>query len=193
MVKLMVELVGNPDAGKSASRDYLVDEYNFTGVSVSEILEEYAKSKGIELKNRPSYAKAFALMHKERDVKERIMERSGDLTCVDGNRVPAVEERLRLAVTRFTSVAFWLPIEDRFERSLGRKGRSLDVDGTTIKEFADYEAREYQGTNPEQNAVLYLMQTADHHIDCQGLSIEKVNKHLGSLVVPQLELARDIA
>jgi hypothetical protein len=192
MIEVMFELVGHPDSGKSEVRKHLVNTcgaLGLTGIRASGILEEYCEAEGIELSDRASYAKAFKKMNREQSAASRILEKATTpYVVLDGNRYPSVEDELKEKVGSFTSIALHARLSTRLSRARGR-GSSKDISAGDIWQFYCDEGPEYFGPNREDNNLIYLIETADHHINADG-PIEEMNAAVEAIVLPRLLLAK---
>ncbi len=161
--RTILQVTGQPGAGKTEVCKYLVEEYGFATVLVSDLIRAYAKPRGISLSKRLDYKLAHTQLLAELGqfaISDAIIETPSDLVCVDGIRVPAHAERLRSYGSKI--VALHCPPQIRFERAIQRKSA---LDKTSYEDFLSDEELELRNADPYVQGTLTVMEMADYHID----------------------------
>jgi dephospho-CoA kinase len=161
--KTIIQLAGQPAAGKTEVSKYLESTYGFITVRPSDIIREFASQKGLPLRERKDYKPAHAQLLEERGayaIPQQIIEMPTDKLCVDGMRVPANAQRLREYGSII--VALECPAEIRFERSTERK---RDIDKTSFEAFIQDEESENRSPDPFVQSTLTVIEMADYRID----------------------------
>lgn len=161
--RTILQVTGEPGAGKTEVCKHLVEEHGFAAVLVSDLIRAYAKPRGIPLRERLDYKFAHTQLLAELGqfaIPDEILETSSDLVCVDGMRVPAHVERLRSYGSKI--IALHCPLQIRFQRAIGR---SSGLDKTSYEEFLFDEELESRNSDPFVQGTLTVMEMADYHID----------------------------
>ena len=162
MSALLFALTGDPKSGKSTVGKYLETVHEFQQFSGSGYLIDEARSIGKSLKKREDYAEFQRYLRICRSftfITDRLLE-------MDGNRKVNVGIRNRLDVDAHRKaggiiVALYCPLETRFERrEIGNPKYP-----STLYEFYNDEAAQYEDADPFAQHTHYAMAQADHWID----------------------------
>lgn len=162
MSKLIVQITGQPGAGKSEASAHLRDNLGFTQVTVSSLIREYARSRNISLQERKDFLSAHASMLEELgklSVVNAILDVPSDFIAVDGIRVPAHVKPLH---NYGPVIALHCPQNIRFDRTLARKG---PLDRNRLEDFVAEEEWESEQTDDYVQNTVTVMDMADYHID----------------------------
>lgn len=182
--RMVVQITGEPRAGKSEVANHMAEEYDFTVVVVSDIIRAYADMRDIILNNRASYLEAFKIMKLDLGpniVADTILEADGDRICTDGNRVPADVDRLRGQAPGYV-IALNCPTIVRFQRALAL---ASPLDAQTISEFIEADLAESNGPDREHQMLKTVMAEADYYIDSSQPK-EQMLQEVDKIVVPLL-------
>ncbi|HMS49916.1 MAG TPA: AAA family ATPase [Candidatus Saccharibacteria bacterium] len=164
--KLILQVVGNPGAGKSEVCKHLADTYGFETILVSDLIRSYAARRRLPLHDRNDYKIAHTHMRHELGddfVPETILATDSKRIAVDGIRVPRHVQTLRQHGS--LTIALWCPVQIRYLRTLDR---DQGLDKTDFEAFQADERAEYQNDDPFVQSTLEVMQGADYHIDAAG-------------------------
>lgn len=186
--KTVLQVTGEPGVGKTETCKHLEQRHGFARILVSDLIRDYAGTKGISLRERADYKAAHLQLLAERGkaaITDIIMDHPSERVCVDGIRVPAYSSRLR-ELCGSKIMALYCPPELRFVRACER-GDSLDKQ--TFEAFLHDEAQEARSLDPYVQSTLTVMEMADYRIDAsQPLPavLEAVDR-IVPLVIPRPE------
>ncbi len=180
--RLVLQITGQPGAGKTEACRYLTENYGFTSILVSDLIREYANPRGIILRERADYKFAHSELLRElgqQAISEAVLNTPTDLVCVDGIRVPAHAERLHWYGK---IIALHCPPVIRFERANQRKG---ELDKASYEDFLGDE--ELESRNPDEfvQGTLTVMEMADYDID-SSQPLPQVLDKLDAFIIPLL-------
>lgn len=185
--RTILQITGEPGAGKTDVCAHLAEEYNFSVVRVSDIIRSFARSKDLVLGPRSDYLDVHKQMKDEQGtdiVARTILGEPASRLCVDGIRVMSDVERLRKAPGAISKVvALHCPAEIRFERTLQRKS---GLDRLSFEEFLEDDRRDAYNPDPERQNTQAVMDAADYHIDASQPQ-ELVFQAIDEIVVPILQ------
>lgn len=181
--KLILQVVGNPGAGKSEVCKHLADTYGFETILVSDLIRSYAARRRLPLHDRNDYKIAHTHMRYELGddfVPETILATDSKRIAVDGMRVPRHAETLRQhgALT----MALWCPVQIRHLRTVDRE---QGLDKADLDAFKADELAEYENDDPLVQSTLAVMQGADYHINTAGelaVVLGKVDERVAPLL-----------
>ena len=180
--RIVLQITGEPGAGKTAACAHLVKNFGFTSILVSDLIREYSKPRGIALRERSDYKFAHSELLRElgqQAISEAVLNTPAELVCVDGIRVPAHAERLH----RYGKIiALHCPPAIRFERASQRKGQ---LDKASYQDFLLDEELESRNPDPFVQGTLTVMEMADYNID-SSQALPQVLDTLDTIVVPLL-------
>lgn len=181
--KLILQVVGNPGAGKSEVCKHLADTYDFETILISDLIRNYAARRRLPLHDRNDYKIAHTHMRHELGddfIPETILATDSKRIAVDGIRVPRHVETLRQhgALT----IALWCPIQIRYLRTLNR---DQGLDKSDFEAFQADERAEYENTDPLVQSTLTVMNGADHHINAAA-DIAVVLDKIDQVITPLL-------
>ncbi len=182
--RVILQITGQPGAGKTEVCNHLVSAHGFTSILVSDLIREYAKPRGIELKERLDFNLAHARLLSELGqyaIPDKIVGTPSDLVCVDGMRVPAHAEKLRSYGS--TIIALHCPSDVRFERA---RQRRAELDKSVYEDFLRDEELEYRNPDPFVQSTLTVMEMADYHID-SSQSVPQVLLAIDRIVLPLIQ------
>jgi dephospho-CoA kinase len=184
--RTILQITGQPGAGKSDVSRHLVKEHEFTRVLVSDIIRAYAIPRGLPTKERFDFRNAHTKMLAELGehiIVQTIMDTPSDRIAVDGIRVPAHSENLRAVGSKI--IAIHCPSGIRYARVVGRQGV---FDQTSYEEFLHDEALESRNPDPFIQSTLTVMESADFAID--GSQPHRiVNRNVDAIVAQVLDLS----
>ena len=167
MVTNIIGLTGPNCAGKSLLSDYLVKKKRFTFYSLSDMIREEAKKRGLDEKDREVLIPLANEMRKDEGyatLAKRLLKHISDDKCensyvVDSIRHP--EEVLTLMTkAKFNLISIDAHLIDRFKRS---NDRNRDNKLLTLEEFVEQDKREYNSVGEGQQ-VAFCMGMAQYRI-----------------------------
>ena len=182
-LKTVLQITGEPNAGKSELCKWLEKEKGFTPVLVSDLIRDYARPRGIELRERRDFIDAHTRMLSELGkfaISEAILNTPSSRISVDGIRVPAHVERLR---QYGLVIALRCPPEIRFQRSLERRS---PLDKTTYEEFIADEMEEARNEDPYVQSTLTVMDSADYNVD-SSRPFNEVVQEVDKIIAPYIK------
>lgn len=178
---MFLGFTGPNAAGKGQAIQYLVEKRKFISFSLSDIIRDEAKSRGLE----PTRDNLIAIGNELREnegpsiLAKRTVSRIRNMpqAIVDSIRNPAEIEELRANLKDFVLIGVTADVKTRFERSMAR-GRAGD--GTTLEEFKKKEERE--NTSDEKAQQLNkCFQMADYTLDNSG-TVDELNRKIDSIL-----------
>jgi dCMP deaminase len=178
---MFLGFTGPNAAGKGEAIKYLVDKNKFIAFSLSDIIRDEAKKRGlppardnlIAIGNELRETEGPAILAKRTVAKIRNMPQA----IVDSIRNPYEIEELRKSLKDFKLIGVTASPEVRFERAQSR-GRAGD--GATLKEFIAKEEKE-NTANEKAQQLNRCFETADFKIDNSG-SVEELYKKMSDLL-----------
>lgn len=182
--EVVLSLSGNPCNGKSTAAAHLAEVYGFEIVRPSDMIRAFAHDNNLCLDERNDYINAHNIMLDEFGedyVVNTMIDSPGNRLCIDGERIPRHIERLQGLGARV--MAFWCPLEARYQRSV-KRGEQRDK--SQLQAFSEDESREYQSVNRPYTSVMTVMQMANFHIDASQ-PLERVLASVDSHVIPLLD------
>lgn len=166
---IIIGFTGRNASGKTTAAELLARR-GFTSLSLSDVIREEAKQRGLsevrenlialgnELRERHGPG-ALAQLTVARMLPDRNY-------AVDSIRHPAEVEALRRAgAGSFSLFHVFAPLEARFARSLARQRAG---DGATLEAFIQQEEREFASSNAAAQQLLETERLADRVIDNDG-------------------------
>lgn len=194
---IIIGVVGQIASGKGVLVDYLVKEHGFTSFSLSAIVHEELKKRGIKKFSRKDLQDIGDELRKKygknvlaRRAIEELQNREGGREnvangfVIEGIRNPAEIEYLK-SLPNFTLVAVKATRELRFERLLKR---NKPWDPRTWEEFLVVDRRDLGiGQQAAGQQVGKCLAYADYTVTNNG-SIEKLNTKISRLVEKILKL-----
>jgi len=178
MLPRIVGLTGPNSSGKGATADVLVSELGYAAHSLSDVVRDEARRRGLE----PVRDVLIPLGNELRQVggpgalAERILPRLEPPALVDSIRNPAEVEVLR-RLEGFVLLAIDAPVELRFRRSLER---ARPGDAVTLEDFRDKEQRE-NSTDPKAQQLAATAALADRVLVNDG-SLDDLRARLLALL-----------
>lgn len=192
--RTIVQITGEAGAGKTDMSAYLAEKYDFTVITVSDIIRSFAYSKGIVPGSRSNHSALHTQMKKVQGpdcVAETILANPASRLCVDGIRVANDVERLRKTPNTIGGViALDCPTGVRLERAWQRAlQREPALDKRLFeRQFLEDDRRESYNPDPECPNILAVMEAADFHVDASQPP-EVVHKVIDRIVVPILRVS----
>lgn len=184
--KLILQVTGEADAGKTEVCRHLSEQYGFSVVLISDMIRGFAQSKGINLGPRKDYLAAHRQMKDEQGVDivaRTILAEPSAIICVDGIRVVNDVVRVKEAPGVVSKlIALHCPPEIRFERALTRQS---PLDSLTYEEFCAADLTDAYNPDPERQNTHAVMEMADYHVDSSRSAVT-VFRAIDSIVVPLL-------
>lgn len=184
--KTIIQLAGQPCAGKTEIAGYLRDVHDFETFNPGEKIRQFAEETGMQLQDRGDYKVAHTMMMRERGrdvIPDEVLPMAVERVCVDGMRVPVFARRIRHAAGGISRIiAAHCPVDVRFERFREMTGHRQLPD---FELFLRDEEREYRSRVPYQAATLTVMEEADLHIDTNR-PMADIQENLDGMIVPLL-------
>lgn len=184
--RVIVQVTGEANAGKSELCSYFEEQYGFSVVLISEIIRTFADERDIQLTAREDYLAAHKQMKTEQGndvIAKTVLDNPSDRLCVDGIRV--INDAVRLRNTQAAAsiiVALHCPPEIRHERSLAR-GSTLDR--SSFEKFLEDDKRDAYSSDLEGPNTFAVMGAADYHID-SSVPREQVQQAADKILLPIL-------
>ncbi|MBN1516863.1 hypothetical protein JXA32_09890 [Candidatus Sumerlaeota bacterium] len=179
---MIVGVTGFFAAGKDTFAACLQNE-GFAHVSLSEILREELRARGIEV-NIPNLTAVGNQLRREQGagvlgrLAAKRFAHSGD-AVVSSIRHPEEVRALREDAPDFTMVFLNAPQRVRFERSLLRR---RDGDPQTFEDFCEEEERQLRSADDSAQQLLACREIADVEIE-NGASTEELRRQISELLV----------
>ncbi|MCX6732417.1 MAG: AAA family ATPase [Candidatus Roizmanbacteria bacterium] len=170
----IIGIVGPFASGKGVVTDYLIKKYSYTSFSLSTIVHDEVKKKGIAHYDRTVLQNTGdELRKKEGDgvlakrAVQQLKKKSGSLTkiVIEGIRNPGEIAYLR-TIPGFFLIAVDASREIRFQRILKRKKPWDPTDWETFKKVDGRDRGDKENTNGQQ--VKKCMEMADVKIENNG-------------------------
>lgn len=179
---MFLGFTGPNAAGKGEAVRYLVEKHKFIAFSLSDIIREEAKNRGLEPIRNNLISIGNELREKEGSsiLAKRIVSRikNSPQAIVDSIRNPSEIEELRKNLKDFKLIGVTANIEIRFERS---NKRARAGDGTTLEEFIKQEERENTSDEKAQQ-LLKCYEMADFKIDNSG-TLEELYQNINNVLI----------
>jgi len=170
---MFLGFTGPNASGKGEAIKYLVEKKKFISFSLSDIIREEARKRGLEVTRDNLIAIGNELREKEGPsilAKRTILKiKNAPQAVVDSIRNPYEVEELRKNLKDFKLIGITADVKTRFERA---KARKRTGDGETLKEFIEKEEKE-NSTDKNAQQLNKCFEMADFKIDNSG-SLEEL-------------------
>lgn len=178
---MFLGFTGPNAAGKGEAIKHLVENRKFISFSLSDIIREEAKKRGLEPTRDNLIAIGNELREKEGTsiLAKRTVAKIKNMpqAIIDSIRNVSEIEELRKNLKGFVLIGVTADVKVRFERA---KARGRAGDGTTLEEFKKKEEKE--NTSDEKAQQLNkCFQLADVTIDNSG-TVEELNKKMDAIL-----------
>lgn len=188
---IIIGLTGRNAAGKTTAAEVLAAR-GFTSVSLSDVIREEAKQRGLSAVRENLIALGNELRERhgpgalaQLTVARMLPDRN---YAVDSIRHPAEVRALTEAGSAsFSLFHVFAPLEARFARSLARQ---REGDGATLEAFIQQEEREFASSNAAAQQLLETERLADRVIDNDGTLDEFTARLTATLQMLQVASAR---
>ncbi|KYK27221.1 hypothetical protein AYK26_04120 [Euryarchaeota archaeon SM23-78] len=178
---MIIGLTSFIGAGKTTVCDYLVDKKGFIFYSLSDVIRDEIKSRGLEITRERLQQVGTELRKKYGNavLAKKIIKKlePAKAYVIDSIRNPAEVEALR-KLKGFTLVFIDAPIEVRFERI---KARKREQDPLTLEEFKKAEEKELKSQDSASQQLLKCRDMAEFVIHNDS-NFEELYKKIDELI-----------
>lgn len=166
MKKIVINIVGEPGAGKSRICHDLQEKLGFEIYSPSSVLKEYAREHNITLTGRKDYVACHAaLITKDKEAIIRpVLESESQYICLDGMRAPASFTELREQLNA-KLINLDCPPAVRLARIQADTGRAGHRMVPSIESLLADEHPDEYNPNPYLPNMIEMRRIADYTID----------------------------